>query len=58
MGKLVIIVEFEDDSDMNYARVRCIAKIEDYIEDLEEANKFDGKVSVDWDILDNDWNIS
>lgn len=52
MPKLVIYVECEDASDLDWLRQRCLGAVEDKVEEAREDNRLDGHVEVNWDIED------
>ena len=44
---LIIRIDADDPSDLDYLRVRAVAAVEEYVD--EEADRFDGKVEVSWE---------
>jgi hypothetical protein len=49
---LIITLEFEDSSDLDFCRTNLMATIENFILEMEEKNHFDGDVTLDWDTED------
>jgi hypothetical protein len=49
---LVITVDFEDESDVDWIRIRAVAAVEDVVGEAEEENRLDGKVEVGWELED------
>lgn len=52
MPTLVINVECDDPSDLDFLRTRAVSSVEEYVEDVKEESRLDGKVEVSWDIED------
>jgi len=52
MPTLVINVECEDSTDLDYLRTKAVGLVEDYVEDVKEEGRMDGSVEVSWDIED------
>ena len=52
MPNLVIRVECDDPSDLEWLRNRCHGAVEDEVETAREENRLDGKVEVSWEIED------
>lgn len=50
--ELVIRVEADDPSDIDWVRGRAVAAVEDVIEENKEEGRFDGSVEVSWEIKD------
>jgi predicted secreted protein len=49
---LLIRVECEDESDLDWLRHRCVALVEEEVEDNKDDSRLDGKVEVSWEIED------
>jgi hypothetical protein len=56
MPALVITVECDDPTDLDWLRHRCVAAVEDQVDTAEEEKRLDGKVDVSWDIEDDEGN--
>lgn len=54
MPRLVITADFEDASDMDFARSRMVGAVEDVKYEMEDEERFDGKVDVGWEIEDDE----
>lgn len=52
MPTLVINVECNDSSDLDYLRTKTVSIVEEHVEDVKEEGRLDGKVEVSWDIED------
>ena len=52
MPALVITVEGNDQSDLDFLRTRAVALVEEYVEDVQEEGRLDDKVEVSWDYED------
>ena len=52
MTILIIEVDFDDDSDFDFAKTHLVAAVEDKVGQLKEENRFDGNVDVSWDVAD------
>jgi hypothetical protein len=50
--KLVITVEAEDPSDLDWLRGRATSAVEEVVSDAEEENRLDAKVEVYWEMED------
>jgi hypothetical protein len=50
--RLLIEVDFEDDTDFDFARVRCVAAVEGVVDDLKDEGRMDGDVEVSWEVAD------
>lgn len=50
--KLVITVEAEDPTDLDWLRDRCIGAVEEKVSDANEENRLDGEVEVSWEMED------
>ena len=52
MPALVIRVDFTDDSDFDFTRVKLVGVVEDQVEEFKEDGRIDGIVEVSWDTED------
>jgi hypothetical protein len=50
--ELLIIVGFEDESDFDFARAKCVGAVEELLNELDEEGRLDGKWTVDWEVVD------
>jgi hypothetical protein len=52
MPRLVITVECEDASDLDWLRHRCEGAVQDVVDTQNEEGRLDGKVDVGWEVED------
>jgi hypothetical protein len=52
MPILLVLVECDDYSDLQWLRDRCVGAVEDVVETQIEEKRLDGNVQVNWDIED------
>lgn len=45
--ELLIIVGFEDESDFDFARAKCVGAVEELLHELDDEGRLDGKWTVD-----------
>jgi hypothetical protein len=52
MARLIIEVDFEDDSEFDYNRARLVASVEEEVEEMKEQKRIVEGVEVSWDTGD------
>lgn len=52
MTALLIRVDCDDESDLDWLRHRCVAAVEDVVETNREEERLDGEVVVSWEVED------
>lgn len=50
--KLVITVDCEDPSDLDWLRGRCTAAVEEVVSDAQDEGRLDGAVTTEWETED------
>lgn len=52
MARLIIEVDFEDDSEFDYNRANLVSAVEEEVEEMKLANRIVEGVAVSWDTAD------
>lgn len=52
MTTLLIRIEADDPSDLDFIRTRCHGAVEEIVEDVKAEGRFDGNVEVSWEFED------